>query len=78
MGTVPLIDMTETGKNIALLIKNAGYSVKDLQYEFGFATPQAIYKWLNGKSLPNLDNLLVLSKVLGVTIDEILITKDNV
>lgn len=42
---LPTIDMIQTGKNINRLRKQANLSVKDLQNIFGFATPQAIYKW---------------------------------
>ena len=45
MSIWPVIDMTATGQNIVRLRKRAGLTVKDLQDIFGFATPQAIYKW---------------------------------
>ena len=45
---IPTIDMVKTGQNINCLRKLAGISVKDLQDIFGFATPQAIYKWQHG------------------------------
>ena len=53
----------------------AGLSVKDLQDIFGFATPQTIYKWQHGTALPSVDNLVLLSVIFGVTIDEILVVK---
>ena len=40
----------------------------------GFATPQAIYKWQHGESLPTVDNLVALSAIFSVPIDAILIT----
>ncbi len=72
---LPAIDMIRTGQRIAQLRKAAGLSVKDLQEIFGFATPQAIYKWQQGVAMPALDNLVVLSAVFGVKIDEIIITE---
>lgn len=54
--------------------KQAGLSVHDLQSVFGFNSPQAIYKWQNGVALPTLDNLIVLAAVLGVRLDDIVIT----
>lgn len=54
-------------------VKEAGLSVKDIQNACGFGTPQAVYKWQQGLALPAVDNLLVLSYLFGVTIDEILI-----
>ena len=38
-----------------------------------FSTPQAIYKWQQGIALPTVDNLVVLSTLFGVSIDEILV-----
>ncbi len=70
---IPVIDMIRTGQNIMRLRKMAGVSVRDLQDVFGFATPQAIYKWQHGTALPTIDNLVVLAAVLGVRIDDILV-----
>ena len=74
MCKIPVIDLSATGQNIARLRREAGLSVKDLQDVLGFANPQAIYKWQNGDSLPSVDNRVILAAVLGVTIDEILVT----
>ncbi len=73
MADLPTIDMLRTGENINKLRKQAGLSVKDLQNIFGFATPQAIYKWQQGAALPSIDNLVVLAAVLQVCIDDILV-----
>lgn len=70
---MPTIDMVATGKNIEMLRKAAGISVKDLQDIFGFGTPQAIYKWQHGAAMPTIDNLVVLAAVLQVKIDDILV-----
>ena len=70
---LPTIDMIRTGKNINRLRKQADLSVKDLQNIFGFATPQAIYKWQQGAALPSIDNLVVLAAVLQVSLDDILV-----
>ena len=70
---MPTIDMIQTGKNINRLRKQANLSVKDLQNIFGFATPQAIYKWQQGAALPSIDNLVVLAAVLQVSLDDILV-----
>ena len=71
---IPTIDMVRTGQNINRLRKLAGVSVKDLQDVFGFATPQAIYKWQQGLALPTIDNLVVLAALLDVSIDDIIVT----
>ena len=74
MVNLPVIDMVRTGQNIGRLRKQAGLSVRDLQDIFGFATPQAIYKWQQGVALPTIDNLVVLAAVMQVHMDDILVT----
>ncbi|WP_251207589.1 helix-turn-helix domain-containing protein [Acetatifactor aquisgranensis] len=76
MANLPVIDMVKTGQNIGRLRKQVGLSVRDLQDIFGFATPQAIYKWQQGAALPTLDNLVVLAAVLQVRMDDILVITD--
>lgn len=74
---LPIIDMMKTGENIVVLRKRAGLSVKDLQMIFGFSTPQAIYKWQQGTSMPTIDNLVVLAEVFHVHIEDILVIKNR-
>lgn len=69
----PTIDMAATGRNIADMRKNAGMTVRDLQDILGFNTPQAIFKWTRGDSLPTVDNLVILASVFGVKVDDILV-----
>ena len=69
---VPVVDMKHTGEKIASLRAARGISVRDLQEMLGIATPQAIYKWQRGETLPNIENLAALACILSVTIDEIL------
>ena len=78
MFNMPTIDLVATGRNISALRSDAGLSVRDLQDIFGFATPQAIYKWQHGTALPAIDNLVVLAAVFDVAIDDILVVDDNV
>lgn len=75
MFTMPTIDMAGTGKRITDLRKNARMTVRDLQDVFGFATPNAIYKWQHGTALPTLDNLVVLAAVFHVKIDDIVVVE---
>lgn len=72
----PVIDLAATGANILRLRKEAGLTVKELQAYFGFSDPRAIYAWQQGNSLPSIDNLLALSRILNVAIEDILVTKD--
>ena len=73
MVRVPYINTVATGENINRMRMEAGFTVKDMQAVFGFATPQAIYKWIHGTAIPSIDNLVILAAVLGVTMDEIIV-----
>jgi len=69
---IPVVNLKQTVQNIYLLREQSGISVKELQLLLGFATPQAIYKWQHGDSLPTVDNLVALSAIFSVPIDSIL------
>lgn len=68
----------ETGRQIKKLLAKSGYTVKDVQGAMGFENPQAIYKWLSGKSLPSLDNFVILSRLLHTSIEDILVIDGDV
>ena len=74
----PVIDPVATGANICRLRKDRGLTVRDLQRYFGFEEPQAIYKWLSGKSLPSIDNFIILSRLLHTTIEDILVIDGDI
>ena len=78
MFTMPTIDMVATGRNIMRLREATGMTVKDVQDIFGFATPQAIYKWQHGTAMPTIDNLVVLAVLFDVTVDQILVVDTDV
>lgn len=71
---MPTIDMEATGANIKTLMKAKGLKVKDIQNLLGFGTPQSIFKWMRGETMPSLDNLVILAHILEVSIDRIIIT----
>ena len=73
MCALPAIDPAATGIRIAQLRQSAGLTVRDLQDVFGFNTPQAIYRWQRGVTLPTLDNLVVLAAVFNTTLDSIIV-----
>ena len=68
-----IIDLAATGRNIKRLRLEAGLSVRDLQEKLGFASPQAIYKWQNGLTVPTVDNLVILADAFGVEVDDIIV-----
>lgn len=75
MIAIPVIDMVATGRNILTMRKKVGLTVKDLQNIFGFATPQAIYKWQHGTTMPTIDNLVALAMIFNVSVDDIIVAR---
>lgn len=75
---VPVINIVATGENIDRLRKESNLSVRELAEILGFTTPQAVYKWIHGKNLPTLDNIIFLAHVFRVTVDEIIVTEEKI
>ena len=72
------IKQKATGNKISELLKKNGYAVKDVQEAMGFENPQAVYKWISGKSLPSLDNFIILSRLLHTSIEDILVIDGDI
>lgn len=68
----PVIDKIQTGAKIKQLMELKGYTVRDIQEYLSLACVQSIYHWLDGRSLPAIDNLYALSELFNVSIDEMI------
>lgn len=66
------VDTAEVGIRIRTLRQKKGISIRQMEEYFGI-TPQALYKWERGIGLPEIQNLIALSRLLGVTVDELLV-----
>ncbi len=64
----------ELKDKLQLLRKQNGYSQEQLADKLGIAR-QTISKWENGQTIPELNGLIMLSNLYGVTIDRMV--KDN-
>ena len=73
--TYSKIDAELTGKKIGELMHAFSVDVKTLANSLGVSS-QAVYKWLNGKSLPTLENLFQISRIFDVPMDEIVKSTD--
>ena len=73
---VPIIDVEASCANLKRLCLEQGYTPQRLQRILGLESCQACYKWFSGKNLPSIDNLFVIACLLGVTIEEIIVTRD--
>lgn len=69
------IDLKQSGQKMKWLLRQAGYDVKTVQHYLHLSCPQPIYRWFNGQILPSVDHLYMLSKLLGVHMEEFLVEK---
>ena len=67
------IDMIETGKRLKKLAQRSGYSVKDIQQYLGLSCPQPVYRWFKGIILSSVDNLLRLSELFHLHMEDLLV-----
>ena len=73
----PVLDMEATGKRIRELRKARNISIPELRDRMQLESVQVIYKWERGASVPSLDNLILLSKILETPIESILVIHDE-
>ncbi len=69
------MDMT-IGKRIALLRRQKGLTQEELATAMGIS-PQAVSKWENDQTCPDISALPKLSRLLGVSVDELLSGKEE-
>lgn len=66
------LNMQQTGTYLRMLMKERGYTVKELQKYLKLGTTQSIYHWFEGRNLPSVDNLYALSALFHVPVDTML------
>lgn len=71
-----VIDMEKTKENLKRLRKNAGMSVKEVSEKLGMESVQSVYDWEGErKKLPRLENAIALTRLYGVTLEELYVYK---
>lgn len=72
------MDMQKSGKWIRFLCMVRELTVKEICNMLGVCCSQSVYAWFNGKTMPSLDNLYGLSRILNSPIDELVLgTEEN-
>ncbi len=61
------INSIATGERIRTARKARGLRVTDISSYMGFESPQAVYKWQRGESLPDLGNMMRLLNLFQIT-----------
>lgn len=68
----PMINKRETGVNLRRIMDRQKMTVKDVQQSLELESIQSIYHWLNGISLPSIDNLYALSELFQLPMDDLI------
>ena len=68
----PTIDKKETGIRLKKLMEQRGITAKDIRQYLHLGSVQSVYHWLNGISLPTIDNLYALSYLFQVPVDDMI------
>ena len=66
------LDMTATGAQISKLINESGLYDKQLG-EIMNLSVQSLNKWRHGHNLPDIENMFILSRILGKRVDDFLV-----
>ena len=61
------IDMKATGLNLYFLIRDSGRTTKDIEEACG-VTRQTVNKWINGRRLPSIDNIVILADMFNIDV----------
>ena len=77
---VPVIDVEATSKKLKSMRVQHNLSVAQLQEKFAMENPQSIYNWENpdNKTLPCIDNLVILAKLYKIRIDDLLVIQEKI
>lgn len=80
MLNIPVIDVVATSKKLKSMRVQHKLSVAQLQEEFAMENPQSIYNWENpdNKTLPCIDNLVILAKLYKIRIDDLLVIQEEI
>lgn len=74
--TYTQIDIVLTGRKIHSVLLENGCKVRQLQEILNLSCPQPIYRWINGKALPTVDNLYMMHRIFETHMEDFLVPKD--
>lgn len=70
------LDMKATSNQISKLINESGLNDKQLG-EIMNLSVQSINKWRHGHNLPDIENIFILSRILGKRVDDFLVPMET-
>ena len=68
---IPTINKVETGRNIKKLLQQKCIMPNDIKEYLNLSCVQTVYRWLEGINIPSVDNLYAISRLLDVSMDDL-------
>lgn len=72
-----MIDAKATGEHLRKLCKSKSVTISQIQKQLNIGAFQSVYNWFSGKTMPSLENFYELSKLLCVSMNEMIIEKNS-
>lgn len=72
-----LIDVKKTGFRIKTLCEEKNITPSLLQDVLKLRSPQAVYKWFRGETLPSVEHLFVLAELTGQPVEGLVVLKNH-
>ena len=69
------VDLKKTGTQSETICRENGYNAIEIASSLN-VSHQSVYKWFSGKSLPTLDNVLFLSQLLKVRVEDFIVYEE--
>ena len=66
-----------TGRKIKRVCEERGLTVQEIQKRMGIGAHKSVYNWFNGKAMPTLDNYYTLCKILGVSMESLIVEDEG-
>ena len=73
----PVIDLKKTGIQIKEMCRHANLNASQIQRHLNLSCVQTVYKWFSGENVPSIENFYALSLLLGVSMEDLIVTKNK-
>lgn len=70
-----IIDTVESGKRIKELCKEKNIKASEIAYKMDLCDESVVYRWSKGSSFPSIYALYELSRILGTSVDDLIVAK---
>ena len=69
------LDKKLTGRRIRSLIATSIITYEEIAFRLELASPRVIYEWVAGRKLPSIENLVNLTLMFNVKIEDVIVLR---